>query len=43
MGEASESTGFLRKFVSEHGEFALIIEDDGKVGYAYLLGWANSR
>ena len=37
MGEASESMGFLRKFVSEDGEFALMIEDDGKVGYAYLL------
>ena len=37
MGEASESTGFPRKFVSEDGEFALMIEDDGKVGYAYLL------
>jgi hypothetical protein len=37
MGEALESTGFLRKFVSEDGEFALVIEDDGRVGYAYLL------
>jgi hypothetical protein len=37
MAEASESAGFLRKFVSEDGKFALMIEDNGKVGYAYLL------
>lgn len=33
----SNGNGFTAKFVSPLGESAVMIEDDGRVGYAYML------
>jgi hypothetical protein len=37
MGVASETTGFIRRFFSENRERSVLVEDNGRVGHAYLL------
>jgi hypothetical protein len=37
VNSIDEEAGFIREFVSPDGRQAVIVEDDGKVGYAYLL------
>lgn len=37
MGEASEPAGVLRRFYSEDRRYSLLIEDNGRVSYAYLF------
>ncbi len=38
MGVTSEATGFIRRFFSENRKHSVLVEDNGRVGYAYLLG-----
>jgi hypothetical protein len=37
VNSIDEEAGFIREFVSPDGRRAVIVEDDGRVGYAYLL------
>jgi hypothetical protein len=37
MGNISEPTGFVRQIFSENCKRSVLIEDNGRVGYAYLL------
>lgn len=37
MTAVAKSSGFAYKFASNDGECALVVEDDGRVAYAYLL------
>jgi hypothetical protein len=37
MGESSQAPGFLRQYFSENHEYSVLVEDDGRVSYAYLL------
>jgi hypothetical protein len=37
MGNVSEPTGFVRRIFSENCKRSVLIEDNGRVGYAYLL------
>src|SRR5437879_1011930 len=37
MGNTSEPTGFVRRIFSENCKRSVLIEDNGRVGYAYLF------